>query len=135
MKKKKDISTSVYRDKDLLRVYFNVVKELGNNARYVTRSSIIEQVLKSPACCFHTSLKYACLNVSALLRGKEISCLPIKRIMYEEIKRRYLVCVPTGEIRRDFSRIIGDIIESPAPCFYLEFGTAFNRINRLIKKL
>lgn len=135
MRKKKDTSILVYRDKDLLRVYLEIIREMGMEASQVTRWSIIERVLKSPASCFHVSVCHAGVNVSLLLRGKEICCLPNKREMFEEIKRRYLEQRPDGVIGRDFSQIITTIVEAPAPKFYLEPGTVFNRLNRLMKRL
>lgn len=129
-----DRSTKEHRDKDLIRVYRKVVKNLGEKAAQMSRAEIVMLILKHEAACFHTSLTYACTNVSALLKGRELHCSPAKRAMYAEIMRRYLEIVPDKHVGRDFRRIILDIIEGPAPCFYMEFGSLYNRLNRIIKK-
>ena len=104
------------RNNDIVENYFATLK---NNP-----SKRIEEILritaKSSASRFYVTFENARRFTSLLMRGKR---LPItnsnKRKMYMEIYRRYRERVKDSDARYKYL-ILEDIIEEPAPSFYLD---------------
>lgn len=126
---KNTLSSSVReaRRQDILDTFFNTMKESRKTRPYITQGEVIELASKSSAPRFYVTFENARRFVSLLMRGKK---LPIvnknKQEMYKEIYRRYKAKVKDANARYKYI-ILEDIIEEPAPSFYID-GETFRGI-------
>lgn len=108
------------RDDNLMECYH----ELLRRAEFVRMPEIYSQVVDMPAKRFWVSEERAAIVVSAMMRGERLDNMrPLKREMYNEIYRRAM------EIREEnpelpISRLVAQVVEQPAPKFYLTPGSA-----------
>lgn len=114
-----------FRDKEFECVFFDVLKESESV------KEAYQKAVKHKASCFFASPRYAMRYVILKERGLQIKITnPTTIRMYEEIYARYL-------LRREIypcktkKEIIEDIINSPAPCFYVSISRAKHIIRRL----
>ena len=111
------------RRQDVIDCFFRTMKELRGNKPFVTQSEVIETAAKSSAPRFYVTFENARRFTSMLMRGKK---LPIKNVnkvrMYMEIFRRYKAKVKNANARYKYL-ILENIIEEPAPSFYLDEET------------
>lgn len=108
------------RDDNLMECYH----ELLRRAEFVRMPEIYSQVVDMPAKRFWVSEERAAIVVSAMMRGEKLDNMrPLKREMYNEIYRRAM------EIRGEnpelpISRLVAQVVEQPAPKFYITPGSA-----------
>lgn len=108
------------RDDNLMECYH----ELLRRAEFVRMPEIYSQVVDMPAKRFWVSEERAAIVVSAMMRGERLDNMrPLKREMYNEIYRRAM------EIREEnpelpISRLVAQVVEQPAPKFYITPGSA-----------
>ena len=111
------------RRQDVINSFFGTMKELHKTRPYITQSEVIEEASRKSASRFYVTFENARRFISLLMRGKR---LPItnsnKRKMYMEIYRRYREQVKDSDARYKYL-ILEDIIEEPAPSFYLDEET------------
>lgn len=108
------------RDDNLMECYH----ELLRRAQFVRMPEIYSQVVDMPAKRFWVSEERAAIVVSAMMRGERLDNMrPLKQEMYNEIYRRVM------EIREQhpelpISRLVAQVVEQPAPKFYITPGSA-----------
>ena len=108
------------RTADLLRVYFACIESCA----YVRMPEIFESVVNSPAPRFYISAPRAAVVVAALDKGDSLSSMrPNKREMFAEIYRRYLI-LRAANPAAPVAHLVRDIVEQPAPKFYLSASSA-----------
>lgn len=99
---------------------------------FVRLGDIGPKIVNSPAPRFWVSEERAAAVVSALLRGKPVldTMRPSKREMFEEIFRRVL---DLREAHPDWrlSRLVFEVVNSPAPKFYMEPSSALERLFKI----
>lgn len=108
------------RDSDLLRAFFKYIRDCD----YIYMPDVFKSVVDMPASRFWVSAPRATIVVTAISRGDKLSYMrPNKREMFFEIYNR--VC-SLKAIHSDWPlpRLVRDVIEQPAPKFYLAPGSA-----------
>lgn len=91
-----------------------------------------EKIVNSPSPRFWVSEERAAAVVSAMMRGKPVlqSMRPSKREMFIEIHRRVI------ELKKknpswSLGRLVFDVVNSPAPKFYMEPSSALERLFKI----
>lgn len=111
------------RKRDVINSFFDSMKELRKTKPFATQNEVIEHAVKSKAPRFYVTFENARRFVSLLMRKKE---LPItnknKAEMYRELYRRYRERAKDLDARYKYV-ILEEIIEEPAPSFYLDEET------------
>lgn len=108
------------RNRDLLRAF----REVRSQMRNVSLPEVYKRVVLMPSSRFWVSEERASIVISNIVRGDRLENMrPTKREMYMEIYRR--VC----ELRKERPRasnydLVFDVVNSPAPKFYLTPGSA-----------
>lgn len=101
------------------RIHFN---ELGR------------KLAEHSATRFWVSAETAYAVVKRMLNGAPLlNMRPSKRCMYEEILRRALA-MQTDNPSRSLQDIIEEVVEQPAPSFYMTPGTAYVLLSRAKRK-
>lgn len=117
------------RNDDLMRVYRRQLAA----ARTVVMPEIFELVAASPARRFWVSEERASIVVSAMESGRPVPRMRSnKREMFEEIYRRYLLRRAENPGASTF-RLVSEIVNQPAPKFYLTPRTVGELIYRIKK--
>ena len=124
------------RNKDLMEAYDRLLKKLGDNARYMSRRSLVFLTINSPAKRFYVTVEEAAKRINNIEKTgtAQVGCKRLKmQKQYEAIYRNYLGLVPEmfGFRKTD---IIQRAIEMPAECFYLETQGASVLFWKLTKK-
>lgn len=116
------------RNAALLKAYRHYV----DSASFVSLNEIGVKIVNSPSPRFWVSEERAAAIVSAIMRGKPVlnSMRPSKREMFEEIYRRVLAL---KKIHPDWHlcRLVFDVVNSPAPKFYMEPSSALERLFKI----
>ena len=112
------------RERELLKVF---KRELANS-KHIVMKSILQRVVNNPCSKFWVTEERATIVISNMLCGKAIFAKQSKKEMFEEILRRYKI-ERTKRKTEPMSRIIFDIVNSPAPKFYLSVSQAKIIIN------
>lgn len=116
------------RNAALLKAY----REQVDSARFIKLSEIGRKIVDSPSPRFWVSEERAAAVISAIMRGKPVldSMRPSKREMFEEIHRRV---VKLKEKHPDWhlSELIYEVVNSPAPKFYMEASSALERLFKI----
>ena len=108
------------RDDNLMECYH----ELLRRAEFVRMPEIYSQVVEMPAKRFWVSEERAAIVVSAMMRGKELGKMrPLKIEMYNEIYSR-VIKLREENPEWPISRLVAQVVEQPAPKFYLTPGSA-----------
>lgn len=117
------------RNNDLMRAFR---KQLAA-ARTVVMPEIFELVAASPACRFWVSEERASIVISAMEAGRPIPRMRSnKREMFDEIYRRYLLRRAENPDASTF-QLVSEIVNQPAPKFYLTPRTVGELIYRIKK--
>lgn len=83
-------------------------------------SKIYKAVAKSPCKRFWISEKRALEVITSMLKGDTISYMSVnKQLMFYEIFRRVVRRMGEGDLKT----IVEDVVQSPAPCFFMTPGT------------
>lgn len=116
------------RNAALLKAYRCFIAE----APFIRLDEIGEKIVNSPSPRFWVSEERATAVVSAILRGKPVldSMRPSKREMFLEIHRRVLA-IRRQHPDRPLSEIVYDVVNAPAPKFYMEASSALERLFKI----
>lgn len=118
------------RERDLLKVYFDYIQSCGE----IRVADVCRHIVNAPAPRFYVSEPRATVVISQLLRGEDISRMHhTKQEMYLEIYSRFLVAREKNP-HLSITQIITDIVEQPAPKFYLAPESARVMIYKAKKK-
>lgn len=118
------------RDRDIIDAYFDSMKNVKCTSPYVSRDSIINDMMKKPAPRFYITYDSARKNVSLLCKGKKLPFTNRNKIrMYSDIYRLFL----QQKADNKGYMILEDIITSPAPSFYIESFTMGDIVYKALK--
>ena len=111
------------RKDDVTRAFFAAMKEVRKTNPLATQNDIIEQAVHSSAPRFYVTFENARRYISLMLRKKSIPIVNKNKLeMYNEIYRRYLKRLHESREHTRFL-ILENIIEEPAPSFYIDEET------------
>lgn len=118
------------RNRDLWRAFCQIID--SNRGAYL--KDIYTKLVNSPSCRFWVSSDRATTVMSAIMRGESLDDMrPNKREMYMEIYRRV-----AEEMERhpeeSLSNITFDVVNSPAPKFFLTPASAKLILRKIRKK-
>ena len=111
------------RKQDVVKSFFESLKEVRKTKPYATQEEIIRHAVKSKAPRFYVTFENARRFVSLLSRKKKLPLINSNKLeMYKEIYHRYVKRVKDCSKRYKYI-ILEQIIEEPAPSFYLDEQT------------
>lgn len=117
------------RNEDLMRAF----REQLSSARIIVMPEVFERVALSPASRFWVSEERAAIVISAIDSGREVPRMrDNKREMFEEIYRRYKIARGANP-RASVYQLVSEIVNQPAPKFYLTSRTVGELIYRIKK--
>ncbi len=123
------------RDYDIVDAYNKTIAELGERARAMSRNEIFEIVAKQPAKQFYVSYQEAKKNVSLILRELPLPVKARRRVdMYIDIA----ILALEEHKKHPYDSIydlVCDVIDSPAPNFYLCPSTIEQRYNETLRRI
>lgn len=115
-------SVRTLRRKAVVSTFFDTIKSLGKSDPLFTIEGAIKKALCSRAPRFFVTYENARRFVSLLVRGKEIPITNRNKLaMYKELYQRYMARAKE-DIERSYL-VLEDIIEEPAPSFYMDYET------------
>jgi len=108
------------RNDNLMQVYHEIIVK----AHHVRMPDIYEKVANSPSRRFWVSAERAAIVVSSMMRGDKLKRMrPLKQQMYNEIYRRVIV-LRKQKPNLPISQLVAQVVEQPAPKFYITPGSA-----------
>ena len=111
------------RKQDVVNSFFESLKEVRKTRPYATQDEVIKHAAKRKAPRFYVTFENARRFVSLLSRKKKLPLINSNKLaMYKEIYRRYMQRVKDCSKRYKYV-ILEQIIEEPAPSFYLDEET------------
>ena len=111
------------RKKDVLNSFFESLREVRKTRPYATQYEVIKHAVKRKAPRFYVTFENARRFISILSRKKKLPLInPNKVAMYKEIYHRSIKRVKDSSKRYKYI-ILEQIIEEPAPSFYLDEET------------
>lgn len=119
------------RDSNLLEV-FN--REFRKASCPCNLDEVYKRTVNSPCKRFWVSEEWATKVISSMIRGKPIDGFSKnKRDMYIEIYNRVEeIRLHNPELK--LSTIVEEVVSSPAPCFYMTYGSAKVLLHKYRKK-
>ena len=103
------------RNDDLMRAYKEQISSCDN----VYLPSLFARVVKSPSKRFWVSVERASIIIAEMRRGNKLTNMrPTKRAMFEEIYRRVMI-LKKAHPEQSYSQLVFEVIQEPAPQFYL----------------
>ena len=121
------------RKQDVVKSFFESLKEVRKTKPYATQEEIIRHAVKSKAPRFYVTFENARRFVSLLSRKKKLPLINSNKLaMYKEIYRRYVQRMK-DDSRRYKYMILEQIIEEPAPSFYLDEDTFRGIVYRTLR--
>lgn len=116
-----------YRDMEFQKVFFEELKK-SKSVKEAYRNAVMHET-----SCFFASARYAIRYVMRKENGLDTKITnPTTKRMYEEIYARYKARIrQQRHSDKKKKEIIGEIISSPAPCFYISPIRAKHIIRRL----
>lgn len=134
MKNKRNGNIRELRKQDVVNSFFESVKELRKTRPYATQSEVIEHAANGKAPRFYVTFENARRFISLLSRKKRLPIInPNKLAMYKEIYRRYTQRVKDCSKRYRYL-VLEQIIEEPAPSFYLDPETFRGIVYRSLRE-
>lgn len=116
------------RNAALLKAYQHHISAV----KTIRLKEIGHKIVNSPSPRFWVSEERAAAVVSAIMRGKPIlnSMRPTKREMFQEIYRRVIAL---KKVHPDWTlcQLVSDVVNSPAPKFYMEPSSALERLFKI----
>ena len=108
------------RNDNLMEVYHEIIVK----ANHVRMPDVYEKVANSPSRRFWVSEERATIVVSSMMRGDSLDRMrPLKREMYNEIYRRAMA-LRDKHPKMPISQLVAQVLEQPAPKFYITPGSA-----------
>jgi hypothetical protein len=116
------------RNAALLKAYRTCVAQTP----YIRLDEVGEKIVNSPSPRFWVSDERATAVVSAIMRGLPVldTMRPTKREMFLEIYRRAMALRQLHP-QRCLLEIISEVVNSPAPKFYMEPSSALERLFKI----
>ena len=116
-------TVSDLRNEDVVNAFFDAVKSMRKDIPYTPQDKVIERAMRDGAPRFYTTFENARRFVSLLERGRKLPLTnPNKIAMYMELHRRYRETRKRQACCNGYS-VLENIIEQPAPSFYIDIDT------------
>ncbi len=133
MRSSKNDTVRETRKQDVVESFFESLKEVRKTKPYATQEEVIRHAVKKEAPRFYVTFENARRFVSLLARNKKLPLINSNKLaMYKEIYRRYLQRVKDCSKRYKYI-ILEQIIEEPAPSFYLDEETFRSIVYRALR--
>lgn len=118
------------RNSELLRAFRHACRVKG----FINIAEVSVMTVNSPCSRFWVSEERAAVVVSDLLKGRPVleTMRPLKREMFQEIFNRFLA-IYESEPQRPLPDIVFEVVNSPAPKFYIEPRSAMEYIYKIKK--
>lgn len=117
------------RNDDLMRAYSVQIAK----SRHIYMPDILRKVADSPAMRFYVSEERAAVVICAMIAKRPLSRMrPNKREMFDEIYRRFILLQQQNPDRSVYS-LVAEVVNQPAPKFYLTHRTVGVMIYRIKK--
>ena len=111
------------RKQDVLNSFFESMKEVRKTRPFASQDEIIKHAASKKAPRFYVTFENARRFTSLLLRKKKLHHINSNKLeMYKEIYHRYIKRVKESSKRYKYV-VLEQIIEEPAPSFYLDEQT------------
>ena len=108
------------RNDDLMRAYHELIKQ----AAFVSMPEIYKMVVDMPTCRFWVSEERAIIVIHSMMKGDKLTNRrKPRREMYNEIYRR-VMCLHEKNPEMPIYRLVAQVVEQPAPKFYITPGSA-----------
>lgn len=121
------------RKQDVVKSFFESIKEVRKTKPHATQEEIIRHAAKSEAPRFYVTFENARRFISLMSRKKKLPLINANKLaMYKEIYRRYVQRVKDCSKRYKYI-ILEQIIEEPAPSFYLDEETFRGIVYRTLR--
>lgn len=121
------------RDEDFINAYNDVVKSHGKQAPYILKDKLIEETILHPAKRFYVSHEQASRIIMKMIAGKKTGIRnTIKAEMYQTILSKIRELQRNS--RKSVSSLLSEVIDSPAPRFYISKESASILYYTLIKR-
>lgn len=114
--------------RDILNVYLASLLRMRRDNSSVRVLEVIDEASRSAAPRFYVCPRHAREIATRIIDGKPFPTplSPLKVEMYNEIARRYVAIREDGNDTRQPIFIFNEIVEQPAPSFYIAFSTFRN---------
>lgn len=133
MRSSKNDTVRETRKQDVVESFFESLKEVRKTRPYATQEEVIRHAVKKEAPRFYVTFENARRFVSLLARNKKLPLINRNKLaMYKEIYKRYLQRVKDCSKRYKYI-ILEQIIEEPAPSFYLDEETFRSIVYRALR--
>ena len=133
MENKINVDVREIRKQDVLNSFFESLKEVRKTRPYATQDEVIKHAVKKKAPRFYVTFENARRFISMLARKKKLPLINSNKLaMYKEIYRRYVQRIK-DDSRRYKYMILEQIIEEPAPSFYLDEDTFRGIVYRTLR--
>lgn len=120
------------REKSIKSAYFDVMKSIQKKTRYVSTNEIIQELMKKEAPRFYISFESTRRIISKMHRGIRLDISNKNKLsMFNEIYKRYLEEVKEHDCPNYY--ILEQIIEQPAPSYYLNLKSMKSIVYKSIK--
>ena len=121
------------RKQDVVKCFFESLREIRKSRPFATQDEVIRYAVNSEAPRFYVTFENARRFVSLLSRKKKLPLINNNKLaMYKEIYRRYMQRVKDCSKRYKYV-ILEQIIEEPAPSFYLDEETFRGIVYRTLR--
>ncbi len=122
------------RKRDVVNSFFESLKEVRKSRPYATQDEVIKHAVSKNAPRFYVTFENARRFVSMLARKKKLPLINSNKLaMYKEIYQRYLQKVKDTGKRYKYI-ILEQIIEEPAPSFYIDEDTFRGIVYRTLRE-
>lgn len=133
MENRKNGDVREIRKQDVLNSFFESLKEVRKTKPYATQDEVIKHAVKKKAPRFYVTFENARRFISMLARKKKLPLINSNKLaMYKEIYRRYMQRMKDESNRYKYV-ILEQIIEEPAPSFYLDEDTFRGIVYRTLR--
>ena len=121
------------RKQDVVNCFFESLKEVRKTKPFASQGEIIKHAASKNAPRFYITCENARRFTSLLLRKKKLPHINRNKLeMYKEIYRRYLKWVKENGADHKYM-ILEQIIQEPAPSFYLDEQTFRGIVYRTLR--
>ena len=133
MENRINVDVREIRKQDVLNSFFESLKEVRKTKPYATQDEVIKHAVKMKAPRFYVTFENARRFVSMLARKKKLPLINSNKLaMYKEIYHRYVQRMKDDSKRYKYM-ILEQIIEEPAPSFYLDEDTFRGIVYRTLR--
>ena len=122
------------RKQDVVKSFFESIKEVRKTKPHATQEEIIRHAANSEAPRFYVTFENARRFISLMSRKKKLPLINSNKLaMYKEIYRRYIQRVKDCSKRYKYI-VLEQIIEEPAPSFYLDEQSFHGIVYRTLRE-